>query len=57
MSLETVVLIALIFVLLALGVNIGVALALPMLISIMIAPTVSASYIVSSFYTQVATSP
>ncbi len=54
MSLETVVLIALIFVLLALGVNIGVALALPMLISIMIAPTVSASYIVSSFYTQVA---
>lgn len=51
---ETMVLIVLIFVLLALGVNIGVALAFPMLIAILINPVVSANYIVSSFYTQVA---
>lgn len=51
---ETIVLIALIFILLAMGVNIGVSLALPMLISILIEPSLSAGYIVSSLYTQTA---
>lgn len=51
---ETIVLIALIFILLAMGVNIGVSLAFPMLISILIEPSLSAGYIVSSLYTQTA---
>ena len=51
---ETIVLIALIFILLAMGVNIGVSLALPMLISILIEPSLSAGYIVSTLYTQTA---